>query len=110
MRYADLRLAPDRRWLLCVREAHEGSAVRNELVALPTAGATPPRVLAGGHDFYAAPRPSPDGRKLAWLSWDRPQMPWDGSDLWVADLHPNGRLGAPQHVAGGPEESIIQPE
>ncbi len=110
MRYADLRLAPDRRWLLCVREAHEGSAVRNELVALPTDGATPPRVLAGGHDFYAAPRPSPDGRKLAWLSWDRPQMPWDGSDLWVADLHPNGRLGAPQHVAGGPEESIIQPE
>jgi dipeptidyl aminopeptidase/acylaminoacyl peptidase len=110
LRYADLRLTPDRRWLVCVREAHEASAVRNELVALPTDGATPPRVLATGHDFHAAPRPSPDGRQLAWLSWDRPQMPWDGSDLWVASLHPDGRLGPPRHIAGGPEESIIQPE
>ncbi|HZD69823.1 MAG TPA: prolyl oligopeptidase family serine peptidase [Actinomycetes bacterium] len=110
LRYADLRLTLDRRWLVCVREAHEASAARNELVAIPTDGATPPRVLATGHDFYAAPRPSPDGHKLAWLSWDRPQMPWDGSDLWVADLHPDGRLDTPRHVAGGPEESIIQPE
>jgi dipeptidyl aminopeptidase/acylaminoacyl peptidase len=110
MRYADLRLTPDRRWLLCVREAHEASAVRHELVALTTDGSILPRVLAAGHDFYAAPRPSPDGRRLAWLSWDRPQMPWDGTDLWVADLHPDGRLGPPQHVAGGPDESIVQPE
>jgi dipeptidyl aminopeptidase/acylaminoacyl peptidase len=110
MRYTDLRLTSDRRWLVCVREAHEASAVRNELVALTTDGATPPRVLAGGHDFYAAPRPSPDGHQLAWLSWDRPQMPWDGTDLWVADLHPDGRLGPPRHVAGGPDESIVQPE
>ena len=110
LRYADLRVTPDRRLLVCIREDHQVLlAVRNELAALPTDGSSPPWVLAAGHDFYAAPRPSPDGHQLAWLSWDRPQMPWAGSDLWVADLH-HGRLGSPQHIAGGPEESIIQPE
>ena len=37
-------------------------------------------------------------------------MPWDGSDLWVADLTADGRLGQARHVAGGPAESIVQPE
>ncbi len=111
LRYADLRVTPNQRLLVCVREDHQtSSAVRNELVALPTDGASAPWVVAAGHDFYAAPHPSPDGHQLAWLSWDRPQMPWDGSDLWVADLHHDGRLGPPRHIAGGPEESIIQPE
>jgi dipeptidyl aminopeptidase/acylaminoacyl peptidase len=110
LRYADLRVTPDRRLLVYIREDHQSSsAVRNELAALPTDRSASPWVLTAGHDFYAAPRPSPDGHQLAWLSWDRPQMPWDGSDLWIADLH-RGRLGPPQHIAGGPEESIIQPE
>jgi dipeptidyl aminopeptidase/acylaminoacyl peptidase len=66
--------------------------------------------VASGHDFYAAPRPSPDGRRLAWLTWDRPCMPWDGADLWVADLGPEGRLGPARHLAGGRQESVVQPE
>ncbi len=111
LRYADLRVIPGSRLLVCVREDHQASSeVRNELVALPTDGSSAPWVVAADHDFYAAPRPSPDGHQLAWLSWDRPQMPWDGSDLWVADLRPGGWLGRPQHIAGGAEESIIQPE
>ena len=109
-RYADLRVTPDEQWLLSVRERHDENAIVNELVILPMDGSAPPRILSHGHDFYAAPRPSPDGRRLAWITWDRPQMPWDGSDLWVADLHPDGTLGLPGHVAGGPEESIVQPE
>ena len=66
--------------------------------------------IAGGHDFYAAPRLSPDGRRLAWLCWDHPQMPWDGTELWVADLTAAGGLAAERRVAGGPSESVLQPD
>jgi dipeptidyl aminopeptidase/acylaminoacyl peptidase len=110
LRYADLRLVSSGELLVGVRERHQGEGVVNELVALPVDGSTEPWVVASGHDFYAAPRPSPDGRRLAWLTWDRPCMPWDGADLWVADLGPDGRLGPARHVAGGPAESIVQPE
>jgi len=110
VRYADLRVTPNRRWLVGVCERHEVDAVVNELVILSTDGATASRILSQGHDFYAAPRPSLDGQRLVWITWDRPQMPWDGSDLWVADLRPDSTLGPAQHVAGGPDESIVQPE
>ncbi|MFA4964824.1 MAG: prolyl oligopeptidase family serine peptidase, partial [Thermoleophilia bacterium] len=66
-------------------------------------------VLASGHDFYAAPRLSPDGRRLAWLCWDHPRMPWDGTELWVAELTAAGALAAQRRIAGGPCESILQP-
>jgi dipeptidyl aminopeptidase/acylaminoacyl peptidase len=110
LRYADLRLVSSGELLVGVRERHQGADVVNELVALPIDGSAEPWVVAGGHDFYAAPRPSPDGRRLAWLTWDRPCMPWDGADLWVADLGPDGRLGPASHVVGGPAESVVQPE
>jgi hypothetical protein len=110
LRYADLRLASPGALLVCVRERHQAEDVVNELVALPANGSADPWVIASGHDFYAAPRPSPDGRRLAWLTWNRPCMPWDGADLWVADLGPDGRLGPARHVAGGPQESVVQPE
>jgi dipeptidyl aminopeptidase/acylaminoacyl peptidase len=110
LRYADLRLVASGALLVCVRERHQGAEVVNELVALPADGSADPWVLASGHDFYAAPRPSPDGRRLAWLTWDRPCMPWDGADLWAADLGPDGRLSRARHVAGGPSESVVQPE
>jgi dipeptidyl aminopeptidase/acylaminoacyl peptidase len=110
LRYADLRLVSSGELLVCVRERHQDGEVVNELVALPADGSADPWVLASGHDFYAAPRPSPDGRQLAWVSWDRPCMPWDGADLWVADLGADGRLGPARHIAGGPTESVVQPE
>ena len=109
LRYADGRVTPDGRTLVCVCERHEDGEVINELVALPTDGSAAPRVLARGRDFYAAPRLSPDGRQLAWLSWDHPQMPWDGTELWVADLTAAGGLAAERRVAGGPAESVLQP-
>ena len=109
LRYADGRVTPDGRTLICVRERHEDGEVVNELVALPTDGSAAPRVVASGHDFYAAPRLSPDGRRLAWLSWDHPQMPWDGTELWVAELTAAGELAAQRRVAGGPTESVLQP-
>ena len=110
LRYADERVTPDGRLLICVHERHEADgSVVNELVALTTDGSARARTLAGGHDFYAAPRISPDGRHLAWLCWDHPLMPWDGTDLWTAELAADGTLSGERLVAGGPRESVLQP-
>jgi dipeptidyl aminopeptidase/acylaminoacyl peptidase len=79
-------------------------------VAVPIDGDAPPTVLVTGPDFLTAPRPSPDGSLLAWLEWDLPDMPWDATRLRVAPIRQNGTLGLPGLVAGGPEESIVQPE
>lgn len=110
LRYADGRLTPDGRWLICVRERHEPTGVINELVALPTDGATPPTIITEGYDFYAAPRISPDGTKLAWIAWRHPQLPWDGTELWVADLNANATVHNARWVAGSTTESIMQPQ
>jgi len=109
LRYADGDVTPDGRLLVCVRERHENGMVHNELVALPADGSAEPRVIASGHDFYAAPRPSPDGRRLAWICWDHPRMPWDGTELWLAELAGDGTLSSEHLVAGGPEESVLEP-
>jgi dipeptidyl aminopeptidase/acylaminoacyl peptidase len=109
-RYADARVTDDGARLICVRERHEDGAVINELVVLPTDGTDEPRVIAGGRDFYATPRLSPSGTQLAWISWDLPWMPWDGCELWVAALAPDGTLGEGRKVAGADGiESIWQP-
>lgn len=108
-RYADYAIHND--LVFCVREHHRpGAEAVNELVAFPIDGSASPRVIAGGHDFYSSPRVSPDGGQLAWLSWDHPNMPWDGTELWSAALAPDGSLGEARHVAGGSEESVFQPE
>jgi hypothetical protein len=112
LRYADATLTPDGAWLVCVRESHQGGEAVNELVALPADGSAEPRVLGTGRDFYAGPRLDPTGRRLAWLEWDHPRMPWDGTECLVAAFDPDlGRLaGTPEPVAGGPDESVAQPE
>jgi len=125
-RYGDLTYDRARNRLLCVREdmarvlaagadAHTAGAdgrvpePEDALVAIdPASGAT--TVLAQGYDFYNTPRPSPDGSRLAWLSWRHPNMPWDSTELWVAQLDAAGLPVDPQLVAGGPDESVIQPE
>jgi dipeptidyl aminopeptidase/acylaminoacyl peptidase len=107
LHYADMRPTPDGTGLVCVRETHgEGEAV-NEIVSLPLDGSAEPQVLASGRDFYSFPRISPDGAWLAWTCWDHPNMPWDGTELWVAPLTDSGEE---RLVAGGPEESVFQPE
>jgi dipeptidyl aminopeptidase/acylaminoacyl peptidase len=67
------------------------------------------QVLVTGHDFYAAPRLSPDGTRLAWLTWNHPNMPWDGTELWVAEIGPDGAVARAELVAGGEHESVFQP-
>jgi dipeptidyl aminopeptidase/acylaminoacyl peptidase len=109
-RYADGRVTADGRTLVSVRERHEeDGAVVNELVTLPSDGSAEPRIVAGGHDFYAAPRLDARGGRIAWLSWDHPRMPWDGTELWTAELAGDGSVSGERLVAGGPDESILQP-
>ena len=112
VRYADLVLDPARRRVLAVREDHRGDGEPvTTLVAVPLDGSPEEgTVLAAGHDFFAYPRPSPDGRSLAWLTWDHPDMPWDATTLWVAELDEVGLPVAPAAVAGGAGESLVQPE
>ncbi len=111
-RYADGSLDAARDRAIYVREeAFEGGRPPvDALVAVDLGGSGAPRVLATGHDFFSAPRVSPDGGHLAWLTWDHPSMPWDGSDLWVAPIAKDGSLGTPEHVAGSARESVLQPE
>jgi dipeptidyl aminopeptidase/acylaminoacyl peptidase len=114
-RYADGRVTPDGALWIGVRERHEGGGrsdeVVNELVAIPTDGSAKPSVIAGGRDFYSSPRISPDGKRLCFLAWDLPWMPWDGCELFVAELGSGGTLNGIEQVAGRDgEESIWQPE
>jgi len=109
-RYADLRPDLPRRRFYAVREEHGGDTEpRNTIVAVPLDGGEP-TVLVAGPDFVAAPRPSPDGTQLAWLEWDHPDMPWDATRLRVSPVAPDGTLGASALAAGGPDESIVQPQ
>ena len=110
LRYADGRVFADGRLIVCVRESHGGVEPVNELVVLPTDGSAEPRVIGTGRDFYAAPRPSPDGTHLAWLAWDHPHMPFEGTDLCVGDLDAQGACSNARRVAGSETESIFQPE
>ncbi|MFL5951636.1 MAG: prolyl oligopeptidase family serine peptidase [Gaiellaceae bacterium] len=109
-RYADGRVFADGRLIVCVRESHAEGEPVNELVVLPADGSEEPRVIAAGRDFYAAPRPSPDGTRLAWLAWDHPHMPFEGTDLCVGDLAADGTCANARRVAGSATESIFQPE
>jgi dipeptidyl aminopeptidase/acylaminoacyl peptidase len=108
LRYAD-GVVTDDGWIVAVRESHEGPEVENELVLFPGDGSAEPRVIASGRDFYAAPRLSPDGSQLAFLAWDHPLLPFVGCELWVGSFA-GGEPSGERHIAGGPDESIFQPE
>lgn len=113
-RWADLTLDLEHHRLIAVgEEDRAGDEPRNFIAAIDLSGpasGTTIRELATGHDFFACPRLSPDARHLTWLSWDHPQMPWDGTQLWVAEVQPSGALKTPQCIAGSQHESIFQPE
>ena len=110
-RYADADIDPSGERLIAVREDHSraGAEAVNTIAAIDPSGRREQAVLAEGNDFYSNPRLSPDGRRLAWLSWDHPRMPWDGTELRVAELDAEGFPVNARTVAGGPRESIQQP-
>jgi dipeptidyl aminopeptidase/acylaminoacyl peptidase len=109
-RYADGSVSPDGQWIACVREHHPRGGrgavdVRNEIVRLAADRPSTPEVLVSGPDFVSSPRWSPDGRRLCWIEWDHPNMPWDGTRLHVRDAAGS----EPTLVAGGPTESVSEP-
>jgi len=112
MRYADGVFDRQRHRIICVCEDHTvaGREPINTLVSLEVEGNANPQLLVYGNDFYAAPRLSPDGDRLAWITWNHPNMPWNGTELWVGELKADGSVEHSQRVAGGSEESIFQPQ
>ncbi len=112
-RYADLVLSPDHHEIWCVREQHEKDRVRRAIVAVPLDGSATGdpaavRELVSGSDFYGFPTPSPDGSRLAWICWNHPRMPWDGTELRVAIME-NGVPGRGTLIKGGVAESVLAP-
>jgi dipeptidyl aminopeptidase/acylaminoacyl peptidase len=110
LRFADMRIDAPRHRVLTVLEDHraDGLEPANSIVTvdLDDGVVTP---LVDGHDFFSHPRLSPDGAMLSWLTWDRPNMPWDGSQLWVGRLDDDGSVSSTDLVAGGSRESIASP-
>lgn len=110
-RYADPIIDPQRKRLICVCEDHTNTQREavNTLVSIALDDSGSLHTLVAGNDFYSTPRLSPDGKRLCWLTWNHPNMPWDGSELWVGELDANGFISYASYVAGGANESIFQP-
>jgi dipeptidyl aminopeptidase/acylaminoacyl peptidase len=113
VRYGDMLIDVSRTSLICVREDHTkvGSEAINTLARIKVNGDDDfGQVLVSGNDFYSSPKLSPDGTRLAWLTWNHPNMPWDTSELWIGTLDEDGSITSSEQVAGQDGESIFQPE
>ncbi len=119
LRWADPQIHLDRGEVWCVLEEFTGDGptdVRRVAAAVPLDGSAAGdrgavRELSDGrHRFVTGPRLSPDGRRAAWLAWDHPRMPWDGTELVVADVSADGTFSGASTAFGGPDESVAQVE
>jgi len=111
LRYADGIMDSGREAIFLVREDHRrGREARNEIVRIDLAQGGEGHVIATGNDFYSSPRLNANGSRLAWLTWNHPNMPWDGTELWIGSLTSAGQIAEARRIAGGGEESIFQPE
>ncbi len=106
-RFADLVASPDGKYLYCIAEEHKGLEVNNMVCCLDIESKQL-TILAKGYDFYMSPAISPDGKKIAWVSWNQPNMPWDGSELWLADVE-GSKISNAKQIAGDLKISIVDP-
>jgi dipeptidyl aminopeptidase/acylaminoacyl peptidase len=110
-RYTDGQFDRSRNSFVCVREDHSGPGEAvNSIVRVDLNGRDDGTTIVSGNDFYSSPRLSPDGSRLAWLTWNHPNMPWDGTELWVGKLSKDGVVTEKEKITGGNDESIFQPE
>jgi len=111
-RYADLRVDAGRDRLIAIREDATGAG--EPIAAIVAIADGRVEVLAESETFYASPSLSPDGSRLAWLTWNHPDMPWDSTTLWVAEFAADGSLGEAVAIAGVgaglAPESVFQPQ
>jgi dipeptidyl aminopeptidase/acylaminoacyl peptidase len=107
-RFADFVCHPNGKWLYSVMESHESAKVKNCLVKIDIATGSIEEMNTS-HDFYASPRISPDGKRLCYIFWDHPNMPWDQTELWVYDLNENGDGESEKKISGLPSESLLEP-
>ena len=112
LRYAAMIVDRGRGRVISVREDHTTGASEpvNTIVSIDAHGRGDVKVIVSGQDFYATPRLSPDGRSLVWLAWSHPDMPWDGTQLWVGELDDEGEIRDATPVCGGTPEAVAQPE
>jgi dipeptidyl aminopeptidase/acylaminoacyl peptidase len=103
-RYADMQLFPGEQRLVCVRERDEAGSTITDIIAACHDGSVD--VLVSGADFHAHPRLDRSGKRLAWVSWSDPLLPWDGTSVWTAQVGDSAQV----RVAGGSAESVLQPE
>jgi len=113
LRFADFILSPDGTEIWCVQERHQGGKIARAIVAVPLDGSAADhpgaiRELVTGPDFFAFPTLSPDGSRLAWVCWNHPRMPWDGTELRVGPIS-DGTVGRGRLVKGGMRESVLAP-
>ena len=110
-RYADLEVDQRHDRILCVCEDHSqpDAEPTNTVVAVGIASGSKIETIAQGNDFYSSPRVSPGGDRVCWLAWDHPNMPWDETQLWVADMDEDGTTANARLVAGNIGESIGEP-
>ena len=112
VRHADMVFDAGRGRLYAVREDHTTGASEpvNSIVSLDAQDGSDAYTVAAGNDFYSSPKLSADGNRIAWTTWNHPNMPWDGSELWVGELDRSGHVISSRKIAGGINESILQPE
>ncbi len=112
IRHADMAIDERRGRVIAVREDHTDTSREavNTIVALDEYGEREAITIASGNDFYSSPKLSPDGDRIAWQTWNHPNMPWDSSEIWVGELDRDGHVKSSRKIAGSHNESVIQPE
>jgi dipeptidyl aminopeptidase/acylaminoacyl peptidase len=110
-RFADCAADLRRRRIIGVCEDHtqDSRLPENSIAGLGFDGSGS-ETLVSGNDFYSSPRIDPTGTKVAWVTWNFPQMPWDGTELWVGELGANGSIVDRRLVAGSKTESVVMPQ
>lgn len=109
-RFADFHADPNHNYLYCIRkdDSKKTQFPPTEIVRI-CLKSKEIQVIFTGSDFYSSPSISPNGKKISWLQWNHPNMPWDATELWVAEININGEIENRQRVESDLAQSFYQP-